>query len=383
MEHELPRVLDEADEPVTVEELEGVVRRAGQRRRARLVAGAAALLAVGGVGGALARGPADAEPPAGYAGPPTPSTLPAATQGDTAASSGSGFAMGSGTGQALTPLFRREANGVAIRAYRTSWTVPGGRERPPCSPPDLISGQLSNGAAVTVAMAPFPTTKASAEPEPPLAVITVGAFGREEGEESLWVVARAAAPVAKVRVTVGGASDTMEPQGGIALLAVPATGAAPVVEGLGADGAVVATGSVAEPGMSQMPMDRDCFPQQCTSGGPATSTAEPSPDQPEATKQEAQIGAAPAAPGRVAPLGATPPDPAIFDGPICHPADMPPPPTSAPGRPPSTQTNTDPPVTPPLGPIPTTETRPTTTAASPPPTTASAPTSTAAPSPAP
>ena len=59
MEDNLPGVLDGIDEPVTVEQLEEVVRRAGQRRQATLVAGAAALLALGAVGGAIARTPSD------------------------------------------------------------------------------------------------------------------------------------------------------------------------------------------------------------------------------------------------------------------------------------------------------------------------------------
>ncbi len=60
VEHELLKVLDGTDEPVTVEELEQVVRRAGQRRRASLVAGAAALVSLGAMGGALAHVAADA-----------------------------------------------------------------------------------------------------------------------------------------------------------------------------------------------------------------------------------------------------------------------------------------------------------------------------------
>ncbi len=356
MEHELPTVLDGSDEPVTVEELEGVVRRAGQRRRANLVAGAAALLAVGGLGGALARGPGDAGTTGGYAGgrddSETAATLPAA-------GSGSGYAMG-GPDQELTPLFRREANGVAIRAYRATWNVPEGSVKSPCGPPDSINGELSNGAAVTFAMAfTSASTKSAEAPAGPLAVLAVGAFGRAEGEEATWVVAEATAPVATVRVTVGATSDTMAPTDGIAILAVPATGAAPVVEGLGADGKVVATEPAVEEQMPSMPMDTACFPPPCVSGGPATTLAEESPEQLETRKKlEAQIGGAPASG-----TPTTAADHVIIDGHLCDPIDMAPPPSRVPGSPPAANEPTaDPPAPLRVAPPSTTAMRPTSTA---------------------
>ena len=161
MEHELPEVLDGFDEPATVEELEGVVRRAGQRRRASIIAGAAGLLVVGAFGGAVARGPGEGG--SGFAGSrDEPEPAPAVYPDVMGPTSGPMF----GGGQSLKPLFRREANGVAIRGYRASWTTPEGLGGPKCGPPEAINGELSNGAAVTFAMAPlFPTTDTPAGPQ--------------------------------------------------------------------------------------------------------------------------------------------------------------------------------------------------------------------------
>ena len=336
MEHSLPKVLDGADEPVTVEELEQVVRRAAQRRRASLVAGAAALLAIGSVGGALARGPAEDRPGA-LAGPSQQASSVLPSPGEqTAVANGEAI----GPKQNLKPLFRREPNGVAIRAYLASWKaekVPGAVV---CGPDESIHGELSNGAAVTFAMAPvFPAASSAGGAR--VAVAGTGTFGQEEGEAATWVVVQAS-EVAKVRVTSGPATDTMEPKDGIAILALPGTGAA-TIQGLSADGKVVTTGSVGQP--PPPPMDPACMPPPCPPEGEPPTPADPVQNADEITKRKAEVDKAAA---DKAASGTASPDKAvearakgIADGPVladggvaCGPVDLPmPPPTVVRGGP--------------------------------------------------
>lgn len=255
MEHELPGVLDGIDEPVSVEELEGVVRRAGQRRRARLAAGAAGLLLLGALGGALARGPGD-DRPTGFAAsrqeqPPTP--IP-----PDAVESAIGFGMG--PGGTLTPLFRREANGVAIRVYQASWMDEKGGA-PPCAPPKTIQGELSNPAAVGIAFAPVPGGDESA----PVTLLGTGMFGQEEGEPVTWAIVRTGPGVATVRFKAGDGTDTMAPQNGIALLAVPGTSGGGQVDAIDAAGSALALSTYTSAPMSPPPMDPACMPKVCMS----------------------------------------------------------------------------------------------------------------------
>ncbi|MEO5679385.1 MAG: hypothetical protein ABIS47_06930, partial [Acidimicrobiales bacterium] len=208
MEDELPEILEGVDEPVTVAGLEDVVRRAGQRRRARLVAGAAALLAAGSVGGALARGPVrDHQTGLAADRPAQTTTIPGgpgtASYGDVASS-----------GTTLTPLFRRDANGVAIRAFRVTFTDAPVPEDARCGPSlNLVQGELSTAAAVGLAIAPAPTGDA-------FAVLGTGEVGRNEGEPVTWAIVRSGTGVATVRVTAGASTDAMAPQDGMAILAL-------------------------------------------------------------------------------------------------------------------------------------------------------------------
>jgi hypothetical protein len=271
VEHELPKVLDGIDEPVTVEDLEAVVRRAGQRRRATLVAGAAALLLCGAVVGALARGPGG-ERTTGFASPPVhpqpPTPAPMAKMHD-----------GGPTGLPLTHLFRRETSGVAIRVYRASWGEKAGAVDAKCGPPDFIQGELSNAAAVGFAMAPL-------LPGDQFALLGAGMFGQGEGEPVTWAAVRAGAGVSTVRFRLGEAADLMEPHEGITLLAAPGKTGDGVVEGLDGDGKVVATQALSQ--LSPPPMDPACVPPECVvdsgsgsvgSAGAATSGANVAPGQ--------------------------------------------------------------------------------------------------------
>jgi len=291
-------MLDGDDEPASVEELEQVVRRAGQRRRASLVAGAVALLSVGGLVGALARGPVADETP-GFASAPqeaSPTTFPGAV------SEGSWSPYGPLPGWTVAPLFRREANGVAIRAYRSSLdasaiTVPVDPVDPACLPPTrVIQGQLSNGAAVAVADGPE-------RPGDGLAVLSSGEFGRQEGEPATWAIVRVPAGTASARLKVDPASDirlkgppasdAMAPEDGIAILAATGGGPGGLVEALAADGSVIASQPLAQ---TPEPMF-----------GPACS-AMPCPDTP------ADAGPMPSPPATVPPL--PPPPPGQSAGPI-------------------------------------------------------------------
>ena len=287
-------MLDGVEEPATVEELEAVVHRAGQRMRARLVAGAVALLAVGGVVGALARGPVADDPPGFAARPGTATTLPhpAATMA---------FPYGPIPGWTLTPLFRREANGVAIRAYRSTLspsaiTVPEAPVDPAClAPTALIRGELSNGAAVGVAEGPD-------KPGTDLGVLASGEFGRAEGERAAWAIVRAPAGIATVRLTAGAVTDTMVPDDGIAVLAVATGASAGTVEGLAADGKVLATKALDQ---APEPMfSPACSPPCPADHGPVAGAAVP-----PTPEQAPPPSAGP--PGTMAPL---PPNPARSTG---------------------------------------------------------------------
>lgn len=260
MEHELGGLLDGVDEPVTVEELEGVVRRAGQRQRATLIAGAAGLLLGGAVAGALARGPVDSRP-AGFAAPPQGAKPPAPLADVT-------MSFGGVSGVKLTPLFRREANGVAMRAYRSSFEVKGASA---CVPPDTMHGELSNGAAVSFAMAPLPSGES-------FTLLAAGHFGQEEGEPVTWATVRAGTGVTTVRFGLAGATDTMAPQNGLALLAVPGDGGDGVVDGLDAEGKVVATLKLSQLSPPLPPIDPACIPDECISG--VDEAGPPPPDTP-------------------------------------------------------------------------------------------------------
>jgi hypothetical protein len=297
MENELPGVLDGVDEPVSVDELEAVVRRAGQRRRARLVAGAAALFAFGALGGAVARGPVT-EHPAGFAAP----------QSDPVAPKPAGATIemvkdGMGRGAVLTSLFRREANGVAIRVYRATWPEAPRPANPACTPPDMIRGELSNQAAVGFAFGHELGGDA-------FALLAAGKFGQEEGEPVTWAIVRPGAGVATVRFRLGAGADAMPPQNGIAMLAVPGSTGDGVVEGLAADGSVVATQPLNA--LGKLVIDPACMPEPCVKGGvgaeqsmaPAvadpkvreelakTQAELPKPGSPEYTDQVEQIGGA-------------------------------------------------------------------------------------------
>lgn len=266
----MPEILDGADEPVTVEGLEEVVRRAGQRRRATLVAGAAALLAVGGLTGALVRGPVQDRSTGLAADTPAPAPAPVPRPAMAAPVFGD---LKEGPGRALTSLFRREANGVAIRAYRMTPTFPEAPNDPKCAPPPLVEVQLSNAAAVSVGGA---AETAGDKP----AVLGFGEFGQAEGEPASWVVVRPGSATASVRLRSGGASDTMAPQQGVAVLAVPGRASGGTVEALGADGAVLATLPLTGPLVP--PMDPSCFPEKCVVGpdGPVAGFATTVPEAP-------------------------------------------------------------------------------------------------------
>ena len=285
MEHDLPGILDGADEPVTVEELEGVVRRAGQRRRATLIAGAAALLAVGALGGALARGSSD-DRRTGLAaeGGTAPAPAPPTKMADAAMGIP---APGFGMGLTFTPLFRRDSHGVAIRAYRIEG--PDGAEggTAPCSyKPDMVHAGLSNAAAVSTAVVPSFRGGDPAN-QGQLKLAGAGTFGVDEKEPATWAIVEVDGTVATVRLTAGGATDSMAPQGGVAVLVVPGATTDGTVEALKADGSVLASRALAQPD-SWMP-DPACAPKPCDPGSPP-------PDAPAATTIPAGAPVAPDAP---------------------------------------------------------------------------------------
>lgn len=241
MEDNLQRILD-VDEPVTVEQLEDVVRRSGQRRQATLVAGAAALLALGAVGGAVARGPAEPRPDQiGLgAGRGEASTGGSSLGWDFAASSG-------GMPGKYAPLFRREANGVAVRAYRVALPQVLVPADPACAgPSSFVQAELSSAAAVSLLLGPEPPE--AAEPQGTgLVVLAADSFGVAEGDATTSTVVRAGPGVATVRLTTPSGSDTMAPQDGIAVLAVAGLADGGNVEGLAPDGAVVVTQPIIPP----------------------------------------------------------------------------------------------------------------------------------------
>lgn len=252
MEHELPEALDGIDEPVTMEGLEEVLRRASQRRRASLVAGAAALLAVGALGGALARGPAG-DRPLGFAGQQG-QAAPPSTRIQAMPAPG----LDGAKRPPLAPLFRREANGVAIRAYRVKTNSTPSVAAPGCGPPaSFIQAELSNGAAAGITGAPEVVGDS-------LAVLGASGFGGDEGEPATWAIVRTGAGVATIRLKAGAASDEMAPQEGIAVLTVPGSGASAVVEGLGGDGSVVANQPLTMP--TYPTAGPTCLPPPCPAG---------------------------------------------------------------------------------------------------------------------
>lgn len=370
-------MLDGVDEPVTVEELEAVVHRAGQRRRATLVAGAAALLTLGGLVGALARGPVVDDPPGGFAAesgdtPTPPMTAPVGPMA---------FPHGPMPGWTLTALFRREANGVAIRAYRstlspTAITVPEVPVDPACLPPTtIIRGEFSNGAAVGIGEGPE-------RPGNGLLVLGSGEFGRDEGEPVAWAVVRAPAEAAAVRLKVGEAGDTMAPDKGIAVLTVPGGVAAGTVEAVAADGKVLASTSFPA---GQSPMfSPACMPPPCpvipADGGPVPM---PAPRPPESAPPPGPPDASAPLPSAVGGTGSTVVTEAEVSCGSSGYGGEPPPPTSTT----IAGTAAAPAAGGPLTTFPATMIAPPTTLAAPattvPPTTAAPPASTAAPSAAP
>jgi len=242
VEDNLPGVLDGDDEPVTVHELEEVVRRASQRRQATLVAGAAALLALGAVGGAIARGPSDDR------------RLGVAGQGETTTTGQSvrGWASGPpfgthGMAGTYTSLFRREANGIAVRAYRIA--VPSGPAPvdPACAgPSSFVQAELSSAAAVGVLFAP--DIAAAARPEGTgLVVLAADSFGVAEGGAATSAVVRSGPGIATVRLTTPSGSDIMAPQDGMTVLAVGGLADDGTVEGLAPNGEVVVTRPIIGP----------------------------------------------------------------------------------------------------------------------------------------
>lgn len=280
MEHELTKILDEFGEPVTVEELEGVVRRAHERRRAGLIAGAALLLLCGVVTGAVARGNVN-DRSGGFAGSTLEGRKP--PQHDSVkAEAHSMF----GAGGDLTPLFRRDANGVAIRAYRVTWPGQPAPDQPPvCAPPPIIQGELSNAAAVGAAMAPE-------LPGDTFALLGSGVFGQKEAEPATWATVRAGSGVTTVRLTLGGATDSMTPDKGLAVLAVAGHERGGTVEGLDSAGKVVATKKLDE--MEQPTIDPACSPPPCVNGQVDPATApDAKPNEHEVKPNEPGVKPAP------------------------------------------------------------------------------------------
>jgi hypothetical protein len=289
VEHELPKVLDGVDEPVTVEELEAVVRRAGQRRRASLMAGAAGLLLVGAIGGAVVRGPG-ADRSTGFAGSPQDAQTPPEPEAMAGTASSPFLDKGAipGPEMTLTSLFRRESNGVAIRAYRAAWGTSPMPMKPECAPPSIIHGELSNAAAVGMAFA-------SEWPGDGFELLGAGSFGQQEGEPVTWATVRGGAGVSNVRLRLGQATDTMAPQSGITVLAVPGASGDGVVEGLDAKGAVVAAKPLAE--VAHPAMDPACMPTDCmTAEGEGAGSAPPAGPAPTLPPDQPPAAAVPATP---------------------------------------------------------------------------------------
>lgn len=265
MGYELPRLLDGADEPVTVAELEEVVHRAGQRRRATLVAGAAMLLAVGGVGGALARGPSSSRGP-GFAASTNDPKREAAASNQISRDTMLGYGIGGGGANSFTKLFRREANGIVVRAYKitldpaTFASNEPATSNPACAPPTTFyQAGLSNEGAVGMAGTGGISSTGSIEGK--------GEFGVEEGSPATWVIVRAAAGVATIRVSAGSTTDSMTPEDGIALLVLPGQVAGGVIDHLAADGKVVKSEQLVDPAYKEP--DPACFPiMECASTTP-------------------------------------------------------------------------------------------------------------------
>ncbi len=266
MEHELPEALDGIDEPVTMEGLEEVVRRASQRRRASLVAGAAGLLVVGGLGGALARGPAG-DRPLGFAGQQG-QAAPPSTRVQAMPAPGEKLVQPS-----LTPLFRREANGVSIRAYRAKPSpMPILPDQACSAPTSFVQVELSNAAAAGMTGTPEVAGDS-------LTVLGAEEFGRDEGEPATSAIVRTGVGVATIRLQAGAASDAMAPQDGIAVLVVPGSGLSGVVEGLDAAGAVVATQPLVVP--TYPTPSPACLPPPCVApGGEPAATTSTAPGSP-------------------------------------------------------------------------------------------------------
>jgi len=242
VEDNLPGILDGIDEPVTVEQLEEVVRRAGQRRQATLIAGAAALLALGALGGAIARLPSN-DQTLGFAGRDEAATNQSARGWATDMPLG-------GTVETYMPLFRRESNGVAVRAYRLAIPPPPAGVDPACAgPSSFVQAELSTAAAVGLLFAP---ELAEAKPQgTELRVLAADSFGVSEGAPATTAVVRTGPGVATVRITTPSGSDTMAPEDGIAVLAVAGLADGGRVEGLAPDGAVVATQPIIPPPPSE------------------------------------------------------------------------------------------------------------------------------------
>ena len=285
MEDNLPGVLDGIDEPVTVEQLEDVVRRAGQRRRATLVAGAAGLLALGALGGAIARGPSN-DQPLGFAGRDEAEKGQTGQMGQSAQGWATDMPFG-GTPEKFVPLFRREANGVAVRAYRVALPPPPPDVDPACAgPTGFVQAELSTAAAVGLLFAPEPADT----PKPQgaeLNVLAADSFGVSEGDPATSAVVRSGPGVATVRITTPAGTDTMAPQDGIAVLAVAGLADGGTVEGLGPNGAVVASQPIIPPPSSfeddvssKAMAEKSCSPSPCVE---AYSAAEEPPVPPPVT----------------------------------------------------------------------------------------------------
>ncbi len=170
-------------------------------------------------------------------------------------------------------LFRREANGVTIRAYQSreqeqaseSFCGPEGACPPPeCFPRRYVSAGLSTEAAVGFAYGPV-----YAEPAAPI-VGTTGVFGVAEGDPVAWAVVQVEREVETVRVEyAAGGDDEMEPVGGVVVLAGPADGAnreAPSLggrlEALDGDGEVVSSTDLRGlPGEERILSQPECAPR--------------------------------------------------------------------------------------------------------------------------
>lgn len=210
---------------------------AGARRRSRLI-GATAIVVVAGIGGGFAAGWASRSTPhtatsvasPGGIGAPsvaggevgasattmvTPAGGVAARGGGTVWASPVGVAGGTSVGQKVTSLGRRTTlDGIAVRAYRNSFTGPGSLPAQ-CSPTGSLIVELSDTDAVFETDVPlYPEAAQKAK------VMGSGLWGLVEGAPAAWAVIATAPGIDKVSVSFdGGGTDVVRPVGGVAVVA--------------------------------------------------------------------------------------------------------------------------------------------------------------------